>query len=238
MTNRNLKIKIANAVILSGMIFSLPAYSQNALPKTKHVVVKEMKVKPSTEDEKKSSEWVQTLSLHDPAKEARLTSLIADHLEVIRDWHNGHPYTTVPAGINPRTGARLSKVDRQVIADSAIPDSVHQDFMNGLRANLDSTEVDKILDKYTVGKVAFTMKGYKAIVPDLTPEEQTVILNYLKQAREEAIDYKNMNEISAIFKIYKIKCQDYLNANGRDWKKMYKAYYDKVQAEKKAKSQK
>lgn len=235
MTYRNLKIRIANAIILSGVLFSLPAYSQNSLSAANQAMVEGAKVKPSAEDEKKASDWVQSLSLQDPAKEAHLTSLIADHLEVIRNWHNSHIYTTVPAGINPRTGVRLNKIARQVIADSAIPDSVHQDFMNGLRANLDSAQVDEILDKYTVGKVAFTMKGYKAIVPDLTQEEQSAILNYLKQAREQAIDYKNMKEISAIFKIYKIKCQDYLNDNGRNWRKLYKAYYDKVQAEKKAK---
>lgn len=233
MTYQHLKFKIVHAIILSGMIFSLPAYSQNALPGTNQAMVKESKVNPNAGDEKKASDWVQSLGLQDPAKEARVTSLIADHLEVIRDWHNSHPYTTVPAGINPRTGVRLSKVDRQVIADAAIPDSVHQDFMNGLRANLDSAQVDAILDKYTVGKVAFTMKGYKAIVPDLTPEEQSVILNYLKQAREQAIDYKNMEEISAIFKIYKIKCQDYLDANGRNWKALYKAYYQKMHSKNK-----
>jgi hypothetical protein len=60
-----------------------------------------------------------------------------------------------------------------------------------------------ILDKYTVGKVAFTLQGYKAIVPDLTPKEETEILKNLKQARSQAIDYKSMNEISAIFEIYK-----------------------------------
>lgn len=238
MIYRNLKIKIANAIILSGVLFSLPAYSQNALSETNQAMVDVSKVKPNAGDEKKASDWVQSLNLHNRAKEARVTSLIAEHLEVIRDWHNSHPYTTVPAGINPRTGVRLNKVDRQVIADSAIPDSVHQDFMKELRANLDSAQVNEILDKYTVGKVAFTMKGYKAIVPDLTAEEQTVILNYLKQAREQAIDYKNMKEISAIFKIYKIKCQDYLNSKGRNWNKLYKAYYDKVRAEKKAATKK
>ena len=36
------------------------------------------------------------------------------------------------------------------------------------------------------------MKGYKAIVPDLKPEEEAQILTYLKQAREQAVDFKNM----------------------------------------------
>ena len=36
---------------------------------------------------------------------------------------------------------------------------------------------------------AFTMKGYKAIVPDLSAEEEAAILGFLKQAREQAVDF-------------------------------------------------
>ena len=90
------------------------------------------------------------------------------------------------------------------------------------------------MDKYTVGKVAFTLQGYKAIVPYLTAEEEAKILGFLKQAREQAIDYKNMNQISAIFEIYKTKSEQYLNNNGRSWRQMYKDYTDAVKAKKAA----
>jgi hypothetical protein len=184
------------------------------------------------EQAKKAGDWVASLKLDDPARETRLTEVIATHLKAVRDWHNGHPFTTVPAGINPVTGNRLSNLDRQVIADSAIPDSVHANLMAGLRKDLSPEQVGAILDKYTVGKVPFTMKGYHAIVPDLTREEEATILAFLKQAREEAVDYKNMNEISAIFEIYKTKSEQFLNANGRNWKALYKAYTDAVRARK------
>jgi len=181
---------------------------------------------------KRAETWVQSLNLNDPAKEARLTKVISTHLIAIRNWNNEHSFTSVPAGINPATGAPLSEMDRQIIAISAMPKSVHEDLMSGLRKDLTEEQVELILDKYTVGKVAFTMKGYHAIVPDLTPQEEATILAYLKQAREQAVDFKNMTHISAIFKIYKLKCQQYLNSNGRSWQKMYKAYFDKMKAEK------
>ena len=160
------------------------------------------------------------------------------HLKTIRDWHNEHPYTTVPAGINPVTGNRLSELDRQVIANSAIPKSVHDSLMNVLKKELSPEQVETILDKYTIGKVAFTMNGYKAIVPDLTVEEEAKILGFLKEAREQAIDYKNMNQISAIFEIYKTKSEQYLNSNGRNWRQLYKAYTDAVKAKKAAEKEK
>ena len=190
------------------------------------------RVKSDADQEKKAAEWVGSLKLGDAAKEARVTEVIATHLKTVRDWHNEHPYTTVPAGINPVTGKPLNQLDRQMIADSAISKTVHENLMAGLRKDLTEEQVEAILDKYTVGKVEFTMKGYKAIVPDLTPEEEKTIRGFLRQAREEAVDYKNMNQISAIFEIYKTKSEQYLNSSGRDWKQLYKAYTDAAKAKK------
>lgn len=231
-------IPLVLASLLSVLISSCPAYGQDppaAGPREgAGVAASEAGARSDGEQAKKAGEWVASLRLDDPAREARLKETIAAHLKAVRDWHNGHPFTIVPAGINPVTGNRLTSLDRQVIADSAIPASVHENLMNGLRKDLGPEQVEAILDKYTVGKVAFTMKGYRAIVPDLTREEEAAILAFLKRAREEAVDYKNMNEISAIFEIYKTKSEQFLNANGRNWKAMYKAYTDGVKAKKAA----
>lgn len=186
--------------------------------------------------EKKATEWVVSLKI-DEVKAQKVKSAITTHLTAVRDWHNSHPYTMIPDGINPATGGKLSEMDRQIIICSTKPKSIHDNLMNVLKSELDSAQVEAILDKYTIGKVAFTLQGYKAIVPGLTAKEETEILKNLKQAREQAIDYKNMKEISAIFEIYKTKCEQYLNNNGRNWRQLYKAYVDKVNAEKKAQKQ-
>ena len=198
----------------------------------------EARTKSDAEIEKKATEWVVGLTLDDAAKEQRVSTAIAKHLKAVRDWHNEHPPATVPPGINPATGHPLSELDRQVIAASAIPKTVHSDLMTVLQRELSPEQVESILDKYTIGKVAFTLKGYKAIVPDLTAEEEAKILGFLKQAREQAIDYKSMKEISAIFEIYKTKCEQYLNSNGRNWRELFKAYVDKVKREKAQKQSK
>lgn len=177
-----------------------------------------------TEQEKNAAEWVNALTLNDAAKEQRLVKVVADHLTLVRNWHNDHPSSTVPPGINPRTGDKLTDLDRQIIADSAMPSEVHSNLMSGLRADLNEEQVEAILDQYTVGKVAFTMKAYKEIVPNMTAEEEATLLSNLKQAREMAVDYKSMKEISAIFEIYKTKNEQYLNNNGRSWRQMYKDY--------------
>jgi hypothetical protein len=108
-----------------------------------------------------------------------------------------------------------------------------------LRKDLTEEQVEKILDLYTIGKYHFTLKGFKAIVPDMTAKEEAYVTQQLRLAREQAVDYKTMKgEISAIFEIYKDNCERYLNENGRNWRSMYKIYTDKLKAEKAAKTQK
>jgi hypothetical protein len=228
---------IVCASLLGAVTFSPSGYGQDQAPAKATAAAVDARARSDTDQGKKAGEWVGSLNLDDAAKEARVAEVVAIHLKAIRDWHNQHPFSTVPAGINPINGKPLSDLDRQVIADSAMPKSVHENLMTGLRKDLSQEQVEAILDKYTVGKVAFTMKGYRAIVPNLTGEEEATILGLLRQAREEAVDYKNMNEISAIFEIYKTRSEQYLNANGRNWKEMYKAYTDAARARKAAAAQ-
>jgi hypothetical protein len=228
--NKRKLITLAAVLCVSGA-------SLKAQTETKPVQVsmtEDQKAKSDADQEKKAAEWVASLNLNDETKEGKVKAAIGSHLKTIRDWHNEHPYTTVPAGINPATGNKLSELDRQIIANSAMPKTVHAALMNTLKSELTPEQVEAVLDKYTVGKVAFTLQGYKAIVPDLTAEEEAKIVGFLKQAREQAIDYKNMNQISAIFEIYKTKCEQYLNSNGRNWRELFKAYVDKRKKEKEA----
>ncbi|TAL00708.1 MAG: DUF3826 domain-containing protein [Verrucomicrobia bacterium] len=224
------------ATCLAVLNCGLPTFAQSPAPVSNatsgDAKTLEAKSKSDADTEQKAAEWVGSLKLGDAAKSKRVTEIVATHLKAVRDWHNEHPFTSVPAGTNAATGKPLNQLEREMIADGAMPKSVHDNLMTGLRKELSPEQVESILDKYTVGKVAFTMNGYRAIVPDLTAEEEKTILGFLKQAREEAVDYKNMKEISAVFEIYKTKSEQHLNSNGRDWKKMYKAYTDAIKAKK------
>lgn len=226
-----IKFKIACAMLLSAITFPVFVNAQNSKPvSTTETVPTDNKSK--SDPDVKAAGWVASLNLNDPAKEARVKQLISNHLKAVRDWYNEHPYTLVPEGMNPVTGKVFTKLDRQVIIGSTIPKTVHEELMAGLRKDLAENQVEVILDKYTIGKVAFTLNGYKSIVPNMTKDEENIVLTNLKLAREQAIDYKNIDEISAIFKIYKTKNEDYFTNNGRNWKQMFKTYVDAVKAKK------
>jgi hypothetical protein len=228
------KIKILFTVLIAMCICG----NVNAQTEAEIQKANEAKIKSDEDASKRAGEWAASLNLNDAAKEARVKEVILTHLKAIRDWNNEHPFTTVPAGINPATGNKLSELDRQVIANSAMPKTIHTDLMTGLRKDLTEEQVEMVLDKYTVGKVAFTLNGYRSIVPNLTGKEEAEILKNLKQAREQAVDFKSMQQISAIFEIYKTKNEQYLNNNGRNWRQMYKDYTDAVKAKKAADAKK
>lgn len=120
-----------------------------------------------TEILKKSTDRVTSLEMNDKEKEARLIDVISTHLTAVKSWHDSHPYTMVPEGINPKTGEMLSADDRQLIVDSTIPKTVHEALMAGLRKDLTEKQVEAIPDKYTIGKVDFTMKAYREILSDM-----------------------------------------------------------------------
>ncbi len=182
---------------------------------------------------KKSREIIAPLNLTDKKVANLAVTAVYNHRRAVRDWHNTHPYTIIPEK-DKATGRTLSKVEREMMADKSIPASVHARLLKDLKRVLTPEQIEKVFDGYTVGKVAFTMKGYYAIVPDLTDQEAQVLEGYLKQAREEALECKSMKAISQVFEIYKTKCEQYLNSNGRNWKQLFKDYVNKRNAEKAA----
>ena len=233
MKNKTILIALFFLLFLSNASFSQEQTNTQQSPK-KELTQEEKQTNSNLELEKKATEWVSSLNLNDAAKEQRLQTAIIAHLKAVRDWNNEHPGSMVPAGINPTTGQQLSDLEKQIIVMSSMPKTVHENLMSGLRKELNEEQVELILDKYTIGKVQFTMAGYKSIVPDMTALEEETILKFMKQAREQAVDYKSMKQISAIFEIYKTKSEQYLNNNGRNWKQMYKAFTDAIKAKKAA----
>jgi hypothetical protein len=227
------KLNIIGMVLAVTLSLSTAVKAQETI-KAKVDFSPEALAKADAEVNKRAGEFVAALNLTDADKAARVKEVVATHLKAVRDWNNSHSADMVPAGINPLSGKPLSEMDRQIIVNSAIPKSVHENLMTGLRKDLSEDQVELILDKYTIGKVAFTLNGYKSIVPDLTPTEEAVILANLKQAREQAVDFKNIKQVSAIFEIYKTKNEQYLNEHGRNWHQLYGDYTKAIIAKKAA----
>ncbi len=113
---------------------------------------------------------------------------------------------------------------------------LHDQFVAKLAKDLTPEQIEKVKDKMTYLKVKVTYEAYNDIVPNLTEQDKTQIMELLKQAREEAIDGGSAKEKSDIFQKYKDRINTYLDANGHDVAKAYRDWNAKQEALK-AKSQ-
>ena len=94
-----MKIFIKTICVAAIVIVSTPAISQTVV---------------DTALENKASEWAASLKLNDDAKTQKVKTAIGTHLTDVKEWHNSHPFTLTPEGINPTTGGKLSEMGQAV----------------------------------------------------------------------------------------------------------------------------
>lgn len=104
---------------------------------------------------------------------------------------------------------------------------LHDAFFARLSALLTPEQIETVKDKMTYNKVKVTFDAYCQIIGKLTDEEKAKILEFLKAAREEAVDGGSAPEKSAIFQKYKDQINAYLTANGHDVAQAFKDWTEK-----------
>ena len=149
--------------------------------------------------EKRAAGIAAGLQLNDAGKEKAVYEAVLAQTRGVRDAHN--------AGFGP-------------------PKSLRGEFNTALAAVLTADQIDKVKDALTGDKTPKTFAAYHQIVQDLNAADDEVILGLLKQAREDSLDVKNLEEMAPIYKRYKNQIETYLNGHGRDYKALYKKFVD------------
>ena len=185
---------------------------------------------------------LDALKLTDADKAAKVRKILVTYFADLRTWHAANDAqikefwgqfdkarTPGATNIAANANAALTKI----AAVYAMFKPQHEKFISDLSAALTPAQVEAVKDALTIGKVKFTYDVYLQIFPTLTDAQKAVVLQYLKDAREEAIDCEQMKEKSAFFKKYKIKIEDeYLTAQGYDPKQARKDFAAKTKAAK------
>lgn len=152
--------------------------------------------------EKRAADILALLDLKDQAKIAKVRDLIVAQYRSLRDWHDANDTRRRKAN-----GDELNRINASLKA-------LHDKFISGLSSELTPEQVEKVKDKMTYGTLQVTYRAYCANYPNLSGEEKAAILKYLKEAREEAMDGGSSEEKHAIFRKYKGRINNYLNAHG------------------------
>lgn len=104
----------------------------------------------------------------------------------------------------------------------------HFAFPAALSLFLDDKQVEAVKDGMTYGVVALTYKATTDMIPSLKEDEKTLILAWLMEAREFAMDAENSDKKHAAFGKYKGRINNYLAKRGYDLKKERVEWYKRV----------
>lgn len=96
---------------------------------------------------------------------------------------------------------------------------LHADFVAHLKESLTEDQIEKIKDGMTYRVFPITYAAYLDMLPTLTIEQKEQIFNWLKEARELAMDEGSSDDKHKVFGKYKGRINNYLSAAGYDMKK-------------------
>jgi len=154
--------------------------------------------------EGRTADILKTLALTDTGKAEKVHDVIIAQYRSLRSWHDE----------NDRK-LKAAKLDTNAVAAiHASLKTLHEAFISRLAENLSPEQVEQVKDKMTYGKVQFTYAGYLTAYPNLAEEHRQKILEFLKQAREEAMDGGSVEEKTAVFQKCKGKINNYLSKQG------------------------
>ena len=212
---------ILGAALAAAGFCAAPAQAAKKSPSTKPAALtpEEQEAKYSQAISKRADDILAALDLKDSAKAARVKDIIVNQYRALRDWHDAND-----ARIKALAKEPGSDEAKQIAASRKV---LHDQFLSQLSAELTPEQIETVKDKMTYNKVEVTYKAYTQIVPDLSEQDKAKILEFLKQAREEAIDGGSAEEKSTIFKQYKGKINNYLDSTGHNVSKAYKDWGQK-----------
>src|SRR6185312_6475856 len=211
MKTLNARFLAVSSLLISATLLSQSALAQLSTPPASPA---ELEATYTAAIEGRADDILKALTLTNSATANAVHDLIITQYRVMRSRDDL---------INAKLVAEGKQVDYTNRASQLESESkpLHDHFFAELGKLLTPQQVEEVKDKMTYGKVKVTYDAYINIIPKLTDADKTKIMDMLKAAREKAVDGGSATEKSDIFKQYKDKINDYLNANGHDVKKAY-----------------
>jgi hypothetical protein len=105
---------------------------------------------------------------------------------------------------------------------------LHAAYLSLLDKKLTLAQVEKIKDGMTYNILNVTYKAYQDMILTLTETQKNKIYNWLKEARELAMDEGSSEDKHKVFGKYKGRINNYLSQEGYDMKKEEKDWQDRI----------
>ena len=172
---------------------------------------------------------VQKLGINDSTQYLKVRAIITDQYRAINDHHEALDASVKAAKKN---GADEEKIEKLKVKADKQMDKIHDRYVSALSKNLTDGQVEQVKDGMTYSVFPNTYKAYQEMLPNLTQEQKDTIYNYLKIARERAMDAPSSDKKHAWFGKYKGKINNYMSAQGIDMNKASKEWQARIKAAK------
>jgi len=177
----------------------------------------------------RSVKIVNTLGLTDSGKYSNVVDLLTDQYFDLNKVHDKTKESI--ASINSLQLAGEEKTNRIKIEEgkkASQLSELHKRFIAKLQRTLTDEQIEKIKDGMTYRVMPITYTAYVDMIPALTTEQKEKIYNWLREARELAMDEGSSEDKQKVFGKYKGRINNYLSSQGYDMKAEEKAWQQRI----------
>jgi hypothetical protein len=184
----------------------------------------------------RSVKIVNTLEIRDSGKYNKIVDLVADQYFNLNKIHDKTKESVAAIkSLQLSDEDRNTKIKKEEENKSAGLRKLHTEFIEKLQKDLSEAQIEKIKDGMTYRVMPITYVAYTDMILTLTDEQKNKIYNWLKEARELAMDEGSSDDKHKVFGKYKGKINNYLSSQGYDMKAEEKAWQQRIKEKEAAK---
>jgi Protein of unknown function (DUF3826) len=163
----------------------------------------------------RSAKIVNTLSIKDSVQYKNVLALLIKQYTGINHIHEETKVALAAIKQQSITAQESAlQVQKQEEKKNAQLQQLHNSFLAGLQKVISEEQIELVKDGMTYGVLKVTYTAYQDMIPTLTQEQKIKIFDWLKEARELAMDGESSDKKHAIFGKYKGRINNYLSAAG------------------------
>ncbi|HEV8269937.1 MAG TPA: DUF3826 domain-containing protein [Chitinophagaceae bacterium] len=184
----------------------------------------------------RSVKIVNTLELKDSGKYNNVVDLLTDQYFDLNKVHDKIKESITAINSLQLAGdERSSRIRIEEEKKTSQLSELHKGFIAKLQKTLTDEQIEKIKDGMTYRVMPITYTAYLDMIPALTGEQKEKIYNWLKEARELAMDEGSSEDKHKVFGKYKGRINNYLSTQGYDMKVEEKGWQQRIKEREAAK---
>jgi len=177
----------------------------------------------------RSVKIVNTLEITDSGKYKKVVDLLTDQYFDLNKIHDKTKESVATIkSLQLPDDEKNSQVKKREEEKTAQLRKLHEEFIVKLQKDISEAQIEKIKDGMTYRVMPITYSAYVDMILTLTDEQKTKIYNWLKEARELAMDEGSSEDKHKVFGKYKGRINNYLSGLGYDMKKEEKAWQERL----------